>query len=130
MNIRHRVYDDSYVITKNNLPYHVPNEGEYAKEWAEVHAYAKAHPECVTEEQPYVPPVPTTEELAASIRSERDRRIAATDYLLMVDYPLPEEDLVSIKEYRQALRDVPNQPLFPVDIEWPDLPRFLDKRGL
>mgnify|MGYP000043079655 CR=1 FL=1 len=68
-------------------------------------AYAEAHPECVTEEQPYVAPTPTQEELAASIRAERDRRIAATDYLVMPDYPLDTDKLEEIKTYRQALRD-------------------------
>ena len=75
-------------------------------------------------------PNPSVESLARQARQVRNQKIAETDYLLMVDYTLPEEDLVSIKEYRQALRDVPNQPHFPVDIEWPDLPKFLDKRGL
>ena len=55
--IIHRTFDDSYVITKNSMSYHVPNEGEFAEEWAEVRAYAEAHPECVVVEQPYVPPV-------------------------------------------------------------------------
>lgn len=72
-------------------------------------------------------PDPSLESLARKARQTRDQKLAKTDYLLMVDYPLPEEDLVSIKEYRQALRDVPNQPLFPVDIEWPALPKFLNK---
>lgn len=54
-NIFYRPWDDSYVITKNTFPYHVPNEGEYAEEWGKVRAYAEAHPECVTEEHPYVP---------------------------------------------------------------------------
>lgn len=111
--ISYRPWDDSYVITKNNLPYHVPNEGEYAEEWAEVRAYAEAHPECVTEEQPYVPPVPTIEDLAARVRAERDRRITATDYLVMPDYPLDTDKLEEIKVYRQALRDLPQQPGFP-----------------
>ena len=56
-NIIHRTSDDSYVITKNGFPYHVyPYAAEFAQEWDEVLAYAEAHPECVTEEQPYVPP--------------------------------------------------------------------------
>lgn len=75
-------------------------------------------------------PAPSVDSLARNARQVRNQKIAETDYLLMVDYPLPEEDLMSVKEYRQALRDVPNQPHFPVDIEWPDLPKFLDKRGL
>lgn len=121
MNIIHRVYDDSYVITKNGMPYHVyPYAAEFAQEWDEVFAYAEAHPECVTEEQPYVPPVPTVEELAARVRAERDRRITATDYLVMPDYPLDTDKLEEIKVYRQALRDLPQQQGFPW--EGPDDP--------
>lgn len=112
--IIHRIFDDSYVITKNGMPYHVyPYSAEYAQEWDEVDAYAEAHPECVTEEQPYVPPVPTQEDLAARVRAERDRRIAETDYVVMSDYPLSQEKLEEIKVYRQALRDLPQQPGFP-----------------
>lgn len=75
--ISYRPWDDSYVITKNNLPYHVPNEGEYAEEWAEVRAYAEAHPECVVVEQPYVPPVPTLEELKAAKKARIDAETSA-----------------------------------------------------
>jgi hypothetical protein len=92
-----------------------------------VFAYAEAHPECVTEEQLYVPPVPTQEDLAARVRAERDRRIAETDYLVMSDYPLSQEKLEEIKVYRQALRDLPQQPGFPwggpddPECTWPSL---------
>lgn len=126
--IIHRVADDSYVITKNGMPYHVyPYAAEFAEEWDAVFAYAEAHPECVTEEQLYVPPVPTQEDLAARVRAERDRRIAETDYLVMSDYPLSQEKLEEIKVYRQALRDIPQQPGFPwgglddPECTWPSL---------
>ena len=70
-NIIHRTFDDSYVITKNGMPYHVcSNVEEFEEEWKAVNAYAKAHPECVTEEQPYVPPVPTFEEAKAAKLAE------------------------------------------------------------
>ena len=87
-NIIHRTSDDSYVITKNGFPYHVyPYAAEFAQEWDEVFAYAEAHPECVTEEQPYVPPVPTLEEVKAAKLSEinavADRAIAT----LTATYP-------------------------------------------
>lgn len=114
--IIHRTFDDSYVITKNGMPYHVyPYSAEFAEEWDEAFAYAEAHPECVTEEKPYVPPVPTTEDLAAHVRAERDRRITATDYLVMPDYPISQDKFEEIKVYRQALRDLPQQPGFPWD---------------
>lgn len=79
--IIHRVYDDSYVITKNGMPYHVyPYADEFAEEWDAVFAYAEAHPEMVTEEQPYAPPVFTLEEAKArklrEINSAADRAIS------------------------------------------------------
>ncbi len=136
--IIHRTIDDSYVITKNGMPYHVyPYAAEFAEEWDAVLAYAEAHPEMVTEEQPYVPPVPTLEELAASVRAERNKRLALTDHLVMPDYPLDANKLEEIKAYRQALRDIPQQPGFPwggpddpacpwpekfvTQIDWPEL---------
>ena len=75
--IIHRTFDDSYVITKNSMSYHVPNEGEFAEEWAEVRAYAEAHPECVVVEQPYVPPVPTLEELKIAKKAQIDAETSA-----------------------------------------------------
>ena len=112
--IIHRTVDDSFVIQKNDVSYHVyPYAAEFAEEWDAVFAYAEAHPEMVTEEGPYVPPVPTTEELATSVRAERDRRLATTDHLVMPDYPLDTYKLEEIKAYRQALRDIPQQLGFP-----------------
>lgn len=53
--------DGSYVIVTNGHPYHAPNSGEWAALWAEIDAYAQAHPEQVTDEP--APPQPTEEEL-------------------------------------------------------------------
>lgn len=78
-NIIHRTFDDSYVITKNDMPYHVPNNDDFKEEWDKVHAYAIAHPEWVTEEQPYTPPVPTFEEAKADKLTEIN---AAADKVL------------------------------------------------
>ena len=50
-----RTIDNSYVIVKNGLPYHVPNEGEFVDEWEQVNAYAKAHPDEVVLEYPPEP---------------------------------------------------------------------------
>ena len=61
MTIIKRAIDNSYVTEKNGMPYHVPNEGEFADEWAEINAYAEAHPDEVILEEPYVP---TEEEIA------------------------------------------------------------------
>lgn len=55
---------------------------------------------------------------ACAIRAERDKRIAATDFYLLPDAPTQPADLAN---YRQALRDVPQQPGFPWVVEWPVL---------
>lgn len=70
-------------------------------------------------------PAPTTEELAAQARSQRDALIAATDYLVASDYPLTDEKRQELTVYRQALRDVPEQPGFPTEIVWPVKPEWV-----
>lgn len=55
---------------------------------------------------------------SCSIRAERDKRIGATDFYLLPDAPTQPAGLAN---YRQALRDVPQQPGFPWVVEWPVL---------
>lgn len=73
-------------------------------------------------------PEPTTEEIAAQVRAKRDALLAETDFLMMPDYPLGEEDATALKAYRQELRDVPTQEGFPTEITWPDFPATLSKK--
>ena len=92
-NIIYRKETSAYVIGKFCVPHPdddtVPDEvrRQFAELWADVDAYAEAHPEMVTEEQPYVPPVPTLEEVKAAKLSEinaaADRAIAT----LTATYP-------------------------------------------
>lgn len=59
------------------------------------------------------------------LRAERDKRLAATDYLVMVDYPIGDNDLQNVKAYRKALRDLPGKPGSPWTddtIPWPVKP--------
>ena len=58
------------------------------------------------------------ESLANTIRAERDKRIAATDFHLLPDAPQAPTNLL---EYRQALRDLPHAKGFPESVEWPTL---------
>lgn len=57
--------DGSFVIEKNGYPYHVLTDWP---EWAEINAYAEAHPEEVELEP--APPEPTLEEMKAAKRAE------------------------------------------------------------
>ena len=73
-----RIGDDSFVIQKNGMPYQVhPYIKEHAELWDEINTYAEAHPECVTEEQPYVPPVPTLDEAKATKKAQIDAETSA-----------------------------------------------------
>ena len=63
-------------------------------------------------------------ELATEIRSKRNLLLAETDYLLMPDYPIAEENLKKVKEYRQELRDITKQDEFPTDVTFPDFPKI------
>lgn len=64
------------------------------------------------------------------LRSERDQRLAATDYLLMPDYPLSDDQRTILQVYRQALRDLPSQEGAPwdggaEDTPWPEIPNWV-----
>lgn len=61
--------------------------------------------------------------LAENVRSERDRRLAETDWYMMPDYPTDPETLEGAKNYRKALRDITLQSGFPRDVEWPVVPK-------
>jgi hypothetical protein len=55
---------------------------------------------------------------AAEIRTERDAKLAATDFHGLTDTVMSE----AMTTYRQALRDVPEQDGFPHEVTWPDSP--------
>ena len=68
----------------------------------------------------FAPPAPTTEELAAVARSNRNTLLTETDWTQAADVPQATKDLWA--PYRQALREVPEQVGFPIAIVWPTKP--------
>lgn len=56
------------------------------------------------------------------IRAERNRLLAESDWTQGADSPLSNEQKAAWATYRQALRDVPEQPGFPYDVVWPTQP--------
>mgnify|MGYP003132202265 CR=1 FL=1 len=54
----------------------------------------------------------------ANVRLERNRKLAETDYLALSDSTLSND----MKNYREALRDVPSDNADPDDISWPAKP--------
>lgn len=61
------------------------------------------------------------EEAIASIRAERNRRLAASDWTQMPDAPLSEDQRDAWRAYRQALRDMLAD-CDPDDPVWPEIP--------
>jgi hypothetical protein len=60
--------------------------------------------------------------LAAEIRDERNRRLTACDWQVMKALETTGVVSPDLAAYRQALRDLPQQPGFPQEIHWPTPP--------
>jgi len=59
------------------------------------------------------------DEAAKNVRTERNKRLADTDWTQLADAPL---DASPWATYRQALRDITIQPGFPHNVTWPEEP--------
>ena len=59
---------------------------------------------------------------AKAIRKRRNALIAETDYLMTSDYPISESEREAVSEYRQKLRDIPEQRGFPFEVVFPEKP--------
>jgi hypothetical protein len=57
--------------------------------------------------------------LAADVRRRRNEALEASDKTQLADAPLSEGAKAAYRAYRQALRDVPQQPGFPYTVEFP-----------
>lgn len=66
------------------------------------------------------------ESLANAARAKRDALIKETDFYVLPDYPNAPK---GIAEYRQALRDITEQPGFPEIIDWPVWPASVPVGG-
>lgn len=108
MNITKRTIDNSYVIEKNGMPYHVPNEGEFVEEWAEVNAYAEAHPEEVELEYPPQSYTPTEEEIFIAAVAEKRAKIwgAGDAILAAVKANFTEAEIESWSKQEQGAKDL------------------------
>lgn len=56
---------------------------------------------------------------ANDVRTERNQRLANCDWTQLPDAPV---DTAAWASYRQALRDISDQPGFPWDVQWPTEP--------
>jgi hypothetical protein len=54
-----------------------------------------------------------------TLRTERNRRLAASDWTQLVDSHLSQEKKDAWAAYRQELRDLPDEVTDPTQVEWP-----------
>jgi hypothetical protein len=66
---------------------------------------------------PYVPPAPTWEQ----IRDQRNNLLTASDWSIMTDAD-PKPSKQSWLDYRQSLRDIPQNFSSPEEVLWPNKP--------
>jgi hypothetical protein len=67
----------------------------------------------------FVTPAPDTSVQAAQVRAQRNALLSACDWTQLADAPV---DDLAWATYRQALRDIPTQSGFPLDVVWPVAP--------
>ncbi len=67
----------------------------------------------------FVTPAPDTSVQAAEVRAQRNALLSACDWTQLADAPV---DDLAWATYRQALRDIPTQSGFPLDVVWPVAP--------
>lgn len=61
------------------------------------------------------------EKVATEVRKKRDELLKETDWTQMSDNSVSSTMLEKYQEYRQKLRDVPQQDGFPYDVEFPKI---------
>ena len=74
----------------------------------------------VPDKPTYNPDERALEQEADEVRTQRDALLVESDWAVLPDAPVA--DAQAWKDYRQALRDVPQQAGFPTDINWPSKP--------
>lgn len=124
-----RKNDNTFIVDYNGMPYHIIPE--MGSEYTAVSEYVKQNPEKCTE---YIEPVqePTQKEKEDMVRMKRDSLIQEADIMLLKYAEQVELGIITanetyrldLLEYKQALRDIPEQKAFPENVEYPELPKY------
>ena len=123
--------DGSFIVEKDGFPYHIPNNEEFKEEYDLINKYIQDNPDVCTD---YVEPVcePSQKEKEDMVRVKRDSLIQEADIMLLKYAEQVELGIITanetyrldLLEYKQALRDIPEQKAFPENVEYPELPKY------
>lgn len=121
--------DGSYIVDYEGLPYHII--ATMTEEYEAVKEFVKQNPNACTD---YIEPViePTLEEKVEIERYKRNQLLNEVDTLLLKYTEQVELGIVSenknyytaLLQYKQALRDIPEQAGFPEEVKYPTLPKY------
>lgn len=124
--------DGSYIVIKNNTPYHIPDNDEYRQEYNALKEYIQNNNIQV---DTYIPKVfkvidNNSEEY---IRRKRDMLLNKADIILMkyeeqVSLNIIQENneyYNALLQYKQNLRDITKQIDFPENVIWPLMPEYI-----
>ena len=125
--------DGSFIVNYNNMPYHISNSDEMLEKYNWLTEYIEKYPEQAEDyiEKQYIP---TAEEKADYIRRKRNNLLDEADTLLLKYQEQLDLKTISANEtyrldllqYKQDLRDIPEQAGFPDNVEYPTLPKYED----
>lgn len=94
--------DGSYVLEKNGMPYHIPNEGEFLEEYEFINKYAKAYPEEVADHiEPVREEVQQDERLIKLSILEKESNELSQDILAEI---ATDEDKTRFKQLRGEIK--------------------------
>ena len=127
---------DAPEIAEGHIPRRVNGQWIQVENHKDEKGYVNERPYTMTDYGPYPDgwsaelPQPTEDSLFVRLRSTRDARLTVTDKYMLADYPISADKLTLIKEYRAALRTLPEQTGAPWDgggsaTPWPAFPDAL-----
>lgn len=124
--------DGSYIVMRNNIPYHIPDNDEYRQEYDAVTEYINENNLEINRYIPEIYRVPENN-IEEDIRSKRDFLLNQADIILtkyqeQVSLGIIAENneyYHALLQYKQTLRDITKQLDFPNNIIWPLMPEYI-----
>lgn len=124
--------DGSYIVMRNNIPYHIPDNDEYRQEYDAVTEYINENNLEINRYIPEIYRVPENN-IEEDIRSKRDFLLNQADIILtkyqeQVSLGIITENneyYNALLQYKQTLRDITKQLDFPDNVIWPLMPEYI-----